>query len=265
MEGHSSPAEVPRDPTEQPDFVTALARGLGVIRAFSADTPNMTLAQIARRVGLPRATVRRSLITLATLGYAESDGRAYSLTPKVLTLGTSYLSSSPLPRAAQPLLERLAETTRESCWLAILDGDEVLMVASARKNRILSSGLTLGSRLPAYCTALGRALLAGLPDERLDAYLCKLRPRAFTSRTTVNPEAIRQSILEVRNSGYSAVDGGVELGLRSLAVPVANQRGRTVAAMTVTAASSRMRESEMVERFLPLLRHAAHDLKAVLV
>jgi IclR family pca regulon transcriptional regulator len=252
------------DPTEQPDFVTALARGLAVIRAFGPERPSMTLADIAKRVALPRATVRRSLITLATLGYVETDGRNFALTPKVLALGNSYLASSPLPRAAQPTLERLAEKTHESCWAAILDDDDVLLVAGARTNRLLSAGLAIGSRLPAFCSALGRVLLAGNPDEKLDAFLDRLAPRSLTSRTVTEASAIRRAILAAREEGFAISDGEVETGLCSIAVPVVDPHGRTIAALNATAPSARVRRSELVERFLPLLRQAANDIQPVL-
>jgi IclR family pca regulon transcriptional regulator len=252
-------------PTDQPDFVTALARGLAVIRAFRPEQPRMTLADIAKRVSLPRATVRRSLITLATLGYVETDGRNFALTPKILALANSYLACSPLPRAAQPMLERLAETTHESCWAAILDEDEVVLVAGARTSRLLSAGLAIGSRLPAFCSALGRVLLAGNPDEKLEAFLGRLAPRSLTPRTVTEAVAIRRAILAARDEGYAISDGEVETGLCSIAVPVLDLRGRTIAALNATAPSARVRRSEMVERFLPLLRQAANDIRPVLV
>jgi IclR family transcriptional regulator, pca regulon regulatory protein len=265
MDDLSIAALRPSDPTEQPDFVTALARGLAVVRAFGSDRPRMTLADIAKRVSLPRATVRRSLITLATLGYIETDGRNFALTPKVLALANSYLSSSPLPRAAQPMLERLAETTRESCWAAILDDEDVLLVAGARTNRLLSAGLAVGSRLPAFCSALGRVLLAGSSDDKLDAFMERLAPRSLTPRTVTEAAAIRRAILSAREEGYAISDGEVETGVCSIAVPLVDQQGRTIAALNATVPSARLRRSEMMERFLPLLRQAANDIRPILV
>jgi IclR family pca regulon transcriptional regulator len=264
MDDLSIAALRPADPTEEPDFVTALARGLAVIRVFGADRPRMTLADIAKRVSLPRATVRRSLITLATLGYVETDGRNFAVTPKVLALANAYLASSPLPRAAQPMLERLAETTRESCWAAILDDQDVLLVAGARTNRLLSTGLAVGSRLPAFCSALGRVLLAGDTDEKLDAFFDRLTPRSLTPRTVTETDAIRRAILVAREEGYAISDGEVESGVCSIAVPVVDAYGRTVAAMNATAPSSRVRRTEIVGRFLPLLRQAAGDIRPIL-
>jgi IclR family pca regulon transcriptional regulator len=257
----SAPAS---DPTERPDFVTALARGLTVIRAFGPDRSHMSLADIAKRVSLPRATVRRSLITLETLGYVESDGRRFALSPKVLALGNSYLSSSPLPRAAQPLLERFAESSGEACWAAILDDDEVLLVAGAKKNRLLSAGLSVGSRMPAFCTALGRALLSGLSDDKVDAYLTRMAPRTYTSRTLTDVSSVRRAIREARSVGYAMADGELESGLCSLAVPLQNLKGQTIAALNAVAPSSRVKGAEMVERFLPPLRQFAEDLRPIL-
>ena len=264
MENVSHTTLKPADPTEGPDFVTALARGLTVIRAFGAERPHMTLADIAKRVSLPRATVRRSLITLETLGYVESDGRNFALSPKVLALGNSYLTSSPFPRTIQPMLERLAETAGESCWAAILDDEDVLLVAGAKSNRLLSAGMRIGSRLPAYCSAFGRVLLAGQPDDGIDVYLSSVILRMHTSRTTIEPAAIRRQIAEARANGYAIADGEVELGLCSLAVPITDIRGNTVAAINTTAHSGRMKSGEMVERLLPLLRQVAEDIRPVL-
>ncbi len=259
-----SAAPAPVDPTEGPDFVTALARGLTVIRAFGPERPHMTLADIAKRVSLPRATVRRSLITLETLGYVESDGRNFSLSPKVLTLGNSYLASSPFPRTIQPILERLAESIGESCWAAILDDEEVLLVAGAKSNRMLSAGLRVGSRLPAYCSAFGRVLLSSYSDAELELYLSSIVLRKHTSRTNTDVATARKAVQEAREDGYAIADGEVELGLCSLAVPIIDIRGKIVAAVNTTAPSSRIRSGEMVERFLPHLRRVAEEVRPVL-
>lgn len=264
MDDFTNPNSLTEDLTEQPDFVTALARGLSVVRAFGPDTPRMTLAEVARRVGLPRATVRRSLITLETLGYAESDRSGFSLTPKILTLGHAYLSSSPLTVAAKPLVERLAEKLQETCWTGILDEGDVLLIVNSRTSRILTAGLSVGSRLPAYCSALGRVLLAARPDDEIDRYLTDLNPKPLTPRTLTDRGEIRRAILETRSGGYSLSDGEVELGLCSLAVPIVNAQGRTVAALNATAPSVRAEGKEMSERFLPELRKVSDELRLAL-
>lgn len=264
MDDFTNPQSLLDDRTEQPDFVTALARGLSVIRAFGPDTPRMTLADVARRVGLPRATVRRSLITLETLGYAESDGRGYSLTPKILTLGHAYLSSSPLTVAARPLVEKLADKLRETCWAGILDEGDVLLIVNSRTSRILTAGLSVGSRLPAYCSALGRVLLAALPDTEIESYLESFTPKQLTPHTLTDPAVIRQAIFDARMTGYSLSDSEVEMGLCSIAVPIVNAQGKTVAALNATAPSVRAQGKEMSEHFLPQLKQVAEDLRLAL-
>jgi IclR family transcriptional regulator, pca regulon regulatory protein len=264
MQNVSAVLSDPADPTERPDFVTALARGLSVIRSFGPDRSQMSLADIAKRVNLPRATVRRSLITLETLGYIESDGRRFALSPKVLALGNSYLSSSPLPRTVQPMLERLAESSGEACWAAILDDDEVLLVAGAKKNRLLSAGLSVGSRMPAFCSALGRVLLAGLPEQRLDAYFAKVALRNFTSRTMTDYGAVRRAVRDAKANGYAIADGELESGLCSIAIPVVNHKGQLIASLNAVAPSSRVRGAEMIERFMPQLKTIADDLQPIL-
>lgn len=264
MDDFTNPQSLIDDRTEQPDFVTALARGLMVMRAFGPNTPRMTLAEVARRVNLPRATVRRSLITLETLGYAESDGRGFSLTPKVLTLGHAYLSSSPITVAARPLVERLAEKLHESCWAGILDEGEVLLIVNSRTSRILTTGLSVGSRLPAYCSALGRVLLAALRDSEIEDYLSNLSPKQFTPHTLTDPTSIRQAIFDARMNGYALSNSEVEMGLCSIAVPILNSQGRTVAALNATAPSVRAQGKEMSEHFLPQLKQVAEDLRLAL-
>jgi len=264
MQNDSALLPVSTDPTERPDFVTALARGLSVIRAFGPDRSQMSLADIAKRVSLPRATVRRSLITLETLGYVESDGRRFAVTPKVLALGNSYLSSSPLPRTVQPMLERLAESSGEACWAAILDEDEVLLVAGAKKNRLLSAGLSVGSRMPAFCSALGRILLAGLPDAKLEAYFSKVALRNYTSRTVTDYGAVRRAVRDAKANGFAIADGELESGLCSLAVPVVNHKGQLIASLNAVAPSSRVRGNEMIDRFMPQLKAIADDLQPIL-
>jgi IclR family pca regulon transcriptional regulator len=253
------------DPTEQPDFVTALARGLAVIRAFGAEVPRMTLAEIARRTGFARATVRRSLITLETLGYVESDGRNFALTPRVLALGHSYLSSTPLPRAAQPFLERLTEILQDACSVSILDNDEVLVLARVAPKRLVSLANPVGSRLPAYCTGSGRMLLAGLSDAALDAYLARLVPCRFTARTLVDPSEIRRVVLEAQTLGYGFCDGELENSIRSIAVPLTNVYDRKVAVLGAASYFDRVAPAEIIERFLPHMRRAAEDLRSVLI
>jgi IclR family pca regulon transcriptional regulator len=252
--------------TGDPDFMTSLARGLAVIRAFSRQGQNLTIAQVSHRTGLPRAAVRRCLHTLARLGYVGSHERNFSLRPKILSLGYAYLSSTPLTVSAQPFLDRVSAAVHESCSLAILDEDEILyVVRSTSSKRIMSVDLSVGSRLPSYCTSMGRVLLAHLPAAELDQYFARIKLRAYTEKTITSREKLRQVLDNVRRSGFAMVDQELEIGLRSIAVPVKTTAGRVVAAMNVSAQAARITGREMESRFLPALRAAANDLGMVLM
>jgi IclR family pca regulon transcriptional regulator len=249
---------------EQPDFVTALARGLAVIRALGEEGPPATLAEIARRVGLARATVRRSLITLETLGYVENDGRVFALTPKVLSLGYSYLSSIPLARASKPRLEEVSEALKASSGTAILDGDDVVMLVRVLVERVIKSDTSPGIRLPAYCTATGRILLSREPDDAIDCYLARVKPEARTPHTETDPGRIRSLILECRANGYAFQSEQSRIGIHAVSVPIENAQHKIVAAMNVTAPIDRVSKDEMIGRFLPLLRKKAQEIGRVL-
>jgi IclR family transcriptional regulator, pca regulon regulatory protein len=210
----ASPAKRIEALTGDPNFMTSLARGLAVIHAFQERKRHLTIAQISHRTEIPRAAVRRCLHTLMKLGYVTTDGRTYSLLPKVLTLGHAYLSSTPLAMTAQPILDRLSEQLHEACSMATLEGDEVLYVArSATPQRLISVDLSVGSRLPAYCTSMGRILLAALDDAALDEYLERADLQVKTSRTLHTAEALRQNIAEIRHQGWVIIDQELEVGL----------------------------------------------------
>ncbi len=194
-----SPAKRIEAFTGDPNFMTSLARGLAVIHAFQERKRHLTIAQISHRTEIPRAAVRRCLHTLMQLGYATTDGRTYSLLPKVLTLGHAYLSSTPLAITAQPILDRLSEQLHEACSMATLEGDDVLYIArSATPQRLISVDLNVGSRLPAYCTSMGRILLAALDDDALHAYFGGVEMQAKTSRTLYTPETLLPCLVEIR-------------------------------------------------------------------
>lgn len=252
------------DALANPDFMTSLARGLAVIRAFSDQRRSLTIAQISHRTGIPRAAVRRCLYTLRQLGYADADGNNFSLKPKVLTLGYSYLSSTPLTVSALPFLNQISRTLNESCSLAVLDEDEVLYVARSATSRIMSVALNNGSRLPAYCTSLGRAMLAHLPPEALDAYFSRVRLKAFTDRTVVSEKGIREILEDVRADGYALVDEELEVGLRSLAVPVRGASGQVIAALNAGVQTARISSRQMKQDFLPVLQRGARELAVLL-
>ena len=262
-------AAAPRSPSDgvpgDPNFMTSLARGLMVVRAFTHKEPNLSIADVARITGLPRAVARRCLYTLMQLGYVGSDGRAYFLRPKILALGYAYLSSTSLGSALQPYLEKVSETTHESCSVGVLEEDEVVYVARTATKRIMSVDLNVGSRLPAYCSAIGRALLAHLPEAELAGYLERVELSALTEHTVTGPDALRRSLELVRQKGFAFVDQELEIGLRSIAVPVRNVSGRVVAAMNVSAQAGRVGRKEMEERYLPILQSAAQEVSALLV
>ena len=252
------------DALTDPNFMTSLARGLAVLRAFSDQRRSMTIAQISVKTGIPRAAVRRCLHTLRARGYADAEANNFSLKPKVLTLGYSYLSSTPLAVSAQPCLNAISRALNESCSLAVLDDDQVLYVARSATSRIMSVALNTGSRLPAYCTSLGRVMLAHLPDADLKAYLEKVTLRAYTDRTVVSAKRLREVLAGVRQNGYAIVDEELEVGLRSIAVPVRGASGTVVAALNVGAQASRVTLQQMTEQFLPALLGASHELSALL-
>ncbi|SFO96072.1 IclR family transcriptional regulator [Pseudomonas borbori] len=260
-----SPAKRIAELSGDPNFMTSLARGLAVINAFQERKRHLTIAQISHRTEIPRAAVRRCLYTLMKLGYATSDGRTYSLLPKVLTLGHAYLSSTPLAVSAQPYLDRISEQLHEACNLATLEGEQVLYIArSAIPQRLISVDLSVGSRLPAYCTSMGRILLAALDDDSLHDYLNHADLQAKTSRTLHTPQALWECLQQVRQQGWCLVDQELEQGLRSLAVPVYDSSGHVLAAMNVSTHAGRVPASELEQRFLPIMLSASRELSSQL-
>ncbi|MRX10156.1 helix-turn-helix domain-containing protein [Pseudoduganella sp. FT25W] len=247
-----------------PDFMTSLARGLAVVRAFADSRQPLTIAQISQQTGIPRAAVRRCLHTLKQLGYVDAELKNFTLRPKVLTLGYSYLSSTPLTLSAQPCLDQISKTLGESSSLAVLEEDQVLYVARAAASRVMSVSLSAGSRLPAYCTSLGRVLLAHLPAAELDAYLARVTLTARTPHTITDVDALRAELARVREQGYAANNEELELGLRSIAVPVRGASGRVLAALNVGAQAIRVTPERMVEEFMPVLRQGAQELSVLL-
>ena len=244
-----------------PNFMMSLARGLLVIQAFSERRLQLSISQLSKRTMLSRASVRRCLHTLSKLGFAGTDdGRSFYLRPRVLALGHSYLSSMPLATAAQPILEHLSQILHESCSIALLDGTEIVYVARANVTRIMAIDLGVGTRLPAFCTSMGRVLLANLPANELESVLPKIEFKRFTDRTVTSVEKLRQVLAAVKREGHAIIDQELELGLRSMAVPVRNPAGRAVAAINVGAHGQRVSIQDMRTRFLPYLHAAAQEL-----
>ncbi|WP_213806988.1 IclR family transcriptional regulator C-terminal domain-containing protein [Granulicella sp. dw_53] len=244
-----------------PNFMTSLARGLIVIQAFTQQSPQMTISQLSIRTGLSRAAVRRCLYTLTKLGFAGAeDGSRYSLRPRMLTLSHTYTASNTLSTAAQPILERMSAAHRESFSVATLDGDDIVYVARTTVTRVMAVDLHIGSRLPAYCTSMGRVLLAYLPSEQLEQYLARVVLTPHTTRTVTTVDKLRLALRNVRRNGYALVDQEFEVGLRSLAVPVYAPSGRVVATVNLSGNAPRLSVLEMQSRFLTPLRNAANEL-----
>jgi IclR family pca regulon transcriptional regulator len=258
-------AESSEDPSESRNYVTALARGLAVIRAFGEQSQQMTLSDVARVAELPRATVRRCLLTLQALGYVDVSGRFFSLSPQVLTLAQAYLRSSILPRVAQPFLERVSEATGESCSVSILHGEEVIYVARSSRKRIASLHRDVGTHLPAHCTSMGRVLLAALPPAELDRFLRRANLHGYTPHTITTVPALRAALELVARDGYCVVDQELEVDLRALAVPLRNSSGAIVAALNISTQAGRTSHEQMLAKFLPVLRNAAAEMRALLI
>lgn len=245
-------------------YVQSFARGLAVIRAFNAEAPRQTLTEVARRCGLTRAGARRILLTLETLGYVKADGRQFMLTPKILDLGFAYLSSQPLWQFAEPVMQNLVADLKESCSAAVLEGQDVVYLLRVPARKIMSINLGPGSRLPAWCTSMGRVLLAGLPPERLEAYLDTVELAPLTSRSLRSVGELRERIASAREQGWSLVNQELEEGLVSLAAPIRDRAGQTLAALNVSGQVNRTPPDQMIAHCLPRLLEAAAQISRLL-
>jgi IclR family pca regulon transcriptional regulator len=247
----------------RPQSLQSLERGIAVIQVFSRERPALTLSEVARLTGITRATARRILLTLQEVGHVRSDGRLFSLTPRVLSLGWAYLSSLNLWETAQPMMEELAQRTNESCSAATLDLPDVVYVARMPTRRIMTISLGVGTRLPAYCTSIGRVLLADLHDAELDAFLATARLERLTDRTITDPARLRAKVDEVREQGWALVDQELELGLRSIAAPL-RAGGSTIAALNVAVGAPRVALGELRDTILPELLATARRISDAL-
>jgi IclR family transcriptional regulator, pca regulon regulatory protein len=241
-------------------YVQSFARGLEVIRSFSAAAPRQTLTEVAGRTGLTRAGARRILLTLQTLGYVESDGKLFTLTPRILDLGFAYLSSMPMWNVAEPAMEALVEEVKESCSAAVLEGPDIMYVLRVSTRKIMRNSLGVGSRLPAYCTSMGRVLLAGLADGEV-LQLLRSRPlEARTRHTLVEPEAVLAKVQQARRQGWCLVNQELEEGLVSMAAPVTDRTGRIIAAINISGQVNRTSPRVMQDTMLAPLREAARAI-----
>jgi IclR family transcriptional regulator, pca regulon regulatory protein len=245
-----------------PDRIEAVERAFSLLEQFSHDHPTLTVSQAAQAVGTSRPTARRILLTLVRMGFAELDGAAYRLTPRVLRLGYAYLSSQPFWEHLDKPIRALADQLNESCSAATLDGDEAVCVARAPGRRSMSEGVSIGSRVPAYATAIGRALLAGLTDEQLDALLTGRTFEKVTPRTATEPERLRKLIAKVRSDGFAVTDGEWEEGVRSGAVPIHDGRGQTIAALSVAVNGGRVTTAQLRSDLIPELLGAVKQIEA---
>jgi IclR family pca regulon transcriptional regulator len=242
------------------EFMTTLAKGLAVLRTFTVERSTMTLSETAAAADLTRATARRILRTLAALGYVEQDGRKFSLTPRVLELGFGYLSSQSWIDRALPVLKELSGTVQESCSAAILQGTDIVYVARVPTSRIMSVAVSVGSRLPAFHTSLGRVQLGFIEDAEIWRRLMSRPVEHYTTHTISDPQALFDRIKADYGQGFSIVDEELERGLRSIAVPVVDRRGDVVAGLNVSTNSTRITRNHMREQFLPRLHNAAEQI-----
>jgi len=246
------------------DYVQSLDRGLSVIRAFDASRPELALSDVARETGLTRATARRFLLTLVRLGYVRQDGNRFSLRPRVLELGYSYLSALSLPELAQPHMETLVAQVNESSSIAVLDDTEIVYVVRVPTSRIMSITIAVGTRLPAYPTSMGRVLLAALDPEALDERLARMQIRSLTPTTVADVERLRRQLDRVRAQGWAAVDQELEQGVRSVAVPIRDAAGAVSAALNVSVHASRMTMPTLRKQVLPQLLQTAAAIEGEL-
>lgn len=242
-------------------FVQSLERGLAVIRAFDGEHRDLRLTEVAERTGLTRAAARRFLLTLVELGYVHQDDGRFSLRPRVLDLGYSYLSGLSFQEIAQPHMERLVHEANESSSISVLDDTEVVYVVRVPTRRIMSITLAVGTRLPAYATSMGRVLLASLPTEELDARLRRITLRKLTPHTLTTKKALREEIERAGEQGFAMVDQELEEGLRSAAVPIVDPRGQ-VAALNISVHASRAGMDDLRKRFLPKVQATARAIEA---
>lgn len=246
------------------DIMGGLAKGLAVIETFAAERPRQSITKVAEASGLDRATARRCLLTLAHHGYAEWDGKFFTLTPRVLRLGTACLATMPLPQIVQPLLDDLSDRIGQSSSVSILDGTEIVYVARAAQKKVMSIGLMPGSRLPAFCTSMGRVLLAALPEDKALAILTGTTLVARTPNTLTDPVEIIAELARIRARGYAIIDQEVELGLRSIAVPLMNAHGKIIAALNIGVAAVQSTPEALARDWLPSLIDVQTRLRPLL-
>ncbi len=246
------------------DFIEGMAKGLAVLESFDTERQRLNATLAAERAGITRASARRHLLTLAHLGYLETDGGYFWLSPKVLRFSGSYLASARLPRLLQPTLNRLAAQAQDPASAVVLDGNEVVIVARSGSNRVLAYGLHLGARLPVYATSTGRVLLAAQRKSEFNAWMKGRELARLTPHTVTQPKAFRALVEQVRQQDWCVAHEEHEIGVHALAVPLRNMQGRTVAALNVVSSAQRLEPVALQRELLPLLLDAAHELRGLL-
>lgn len=249
-----------KNPRADGEYINSLARGLSVLRVFSKDRPEMTLSEVAAAAELSPAVVRRCLHTLEHLGYVGRRGKLFLLRPEVMTFASAYLESMNVEEVVRPHLQEVRDRTGDSSSLAVLSNDDILYLVHVSTNRMIRLGASVGTRFPAYATSLGRVLLSGLPDEALNDYFKRVELRAFTDKTVTSQAKLRQIIRQARKRGYASIQDELDYGIVSVAVPVVNDRGETVAAINCSTATTRITQEEMIRTRLPVLQEGARRI-----
>jgi IclR family pca regulon transcriptional regulator len=265
MNTHGSNGHAPHSAqTTDPEFVQGLERGFAVIKAFSADAPSLTIAEVAARTKLTRAVARRYLLTLQKLGYLVHDGSEFSPTPRLLDLGYTYLATMSVADVAQPFIERITDRLHESSSMAVLDGQECVYIARVQGRKIITTTLVVGSRVPAHATAMGKVLLANLSPSDLDEYFRTAALKRFTKWTLADEARLRKALREIREQGWALADQEFVVGLRTIAAPVFDRTNRVKAAINIAGAVAVVSMKEMLRVHLPVLLEATHDISRAL-
>jgi IclR family transcriptional regulator, pca regulon regulatory protein len=241
-------------------YLQSFAKGLSVISAFGRDARKMTLSEVAAKAGLSRASARRILLTLQELGYVGCDGRDFYLTPRILDLGYSYISTTPLWDLAERFMQEVVNEVHESCSASVLDDTDIVYIMRVPTKKIMTISLSIGSRLPAYCTSMGRVLLGDLPEKGLDETLARSELRAYTARTVIDRDKLREIIQEDHRKGWSLVNQELEDGLISISVPLIDRNERIIAAMNVSGQANRTSPTDVTRNILPVLKQAAEKI-----
>lgn len=242
------------------EFVEALAKGIGILEAFDATHPEMTLSEVARRVGLTPAAARRSLMTLETLGYIGRADKRFHLKPKLMALGSSFYMTARIDEIVQDDLRGIVERFGDASSVGALDGEDVIYVAHHSVQRARRAAAVPGARYPVYATSMGRILLAGMPDEKIDAYLARYEPKKLTSKTCTNPKALRAEVMVARRNGYATTVDQLDYGITALAVPIRDSEGETIAALNTSGYTGMVTPEKLVEDRLPALQEAASHI-----